>query len=315
MQFIAPVALFAFLMAAISYAGYRYYARPGRFYEQIGTAAPSAGLGVEGLGSQRPEGVVVTLVKKLGEKVPISPEEATYTRRYLYAAGYRSDSAVAVYYGIRVIVFVAFLAAAWVGWSYVPLVPTLRIVILLLGAVLGYFVPTMVLDWLVGRRQEILQYALPDALDLMVVCVEAGLGIDQAIVNVAKELMSTHPELCEELELISLEMQAGKSRQEALRNLGQRTGEDEIKKLVAVLIQTDRFGTSMADSLRTHSEFMRIRRRQKAEERANKVGVKLVFPIFFCILPAMLLVVAGPGLLQIMKELFPMMREFRQNAS
>jgi tight adherence protein C len=146
----------------------------------------------------------------------------------------------------------------------------------------------------------------------MTVCVEAGLGLDQAILKVSEELRITHRDMAGEFGLVTLEMQAGKSRAEGLRNLAERTGETELRKLVAILIQTDRFGTSMAESLRTHSDFMRVRRRQEAEERANKVGVKLVFPIFFCILPAMLIVVAGPGLLQITKHLFPMMRQFSE---
>ena len=150
--------------------------------------------------------------------------------------------------------------------------------------------------------------ALPDALDLMVVSVEAGLGLDQAIQYVAKELAITHPDVSDEFQLVNLEIRAGKRRVEALRNLADRTGEPELRKLVAILIQTERFGTSIADSLRTHSDFMRVRRRQEAEERANKVGVKLVFPIFFLMLPSMLVVAAGPGLLQVFKYLFPMMR-------
>jgi tight adherence protein C len=128
--------------------------------------------------------------------------------------------------------------------------------------------------------------------------------------NVSRELNMTHPELCNELSLVNLEMRAGSRRAEALRNLADRTAEPEIRKLVAILVQTDRFGTSISDSLRTHSDFMRIRRRQEAEERAGKVGVKLVFPIFFFLLPAMLVVAAGPGLLQVFKYLFPMMRNF-----
>jgi tight adherence protein C len=145
----------------------------------------------------------------------------------------------------------------------------------------------------------------------MVVSVEAGLGLDQAIQYVAKELVQTHPDISEELQMVNLEIRAGKRRVEALRNLAERTAEAELRKLVAILIQTERFGTSIADSLRTHSDFMRVRRRQEAEERANKVGVKLVFPIFFLIMPSMLVVAAGPGLLQIFKTLIPMMKSFK----
>jgi tight adherence protein C len=166
----------------------------------------------------------------------------------------------------------------------------------------------MYLDNLVSNRHDRLRMSLPDALDLMVVSVEAGLGLDQAIQYVAKELTTTHPDVSEEFQLVNLEIRAGKRRVEALRNLAERTGETELRKLVAILVQTERFGTSIADSLRTHSDFMRVRRRQEAEERANKVGVKLVFPIFFFILPSMLVVSAGPGLLQVFKYLFPLMR-------
>jgi tight adherence protein C len=160
----------------------------------------------------------------------------------------------------------------------------------------------------INKRRERLRLSLPDGLDLMVVSVEAGLGLDQAVQNVSRELTLAHPELSEELGLVTLEMRAGKRRAEALQNLAQRTGEPELRKLTSLLIQSDRFGTSMAEALRTHSEFMRTRRRQDAEERAAKVGVKLVFPIFFFILPSMLVVAAGPGLLQVFKYLFPMMK-------
>jgi len=308
MEVLFPIALFVLLSVSIGYAGYKFYVRPSRYYEQIGTG-PVSGFG-DASPRERQPGVVVKLIEKVGQKVPISPQEASETRRYLLAAGYRSDRALPLYFGIRVIFFAVCVVAGFFLRDYVPLNQALKMAVLFVAGIIGFFLPVFGLEWLVSRRQETLRLALPDALDLMVVCVEAGLGLEQAILNVGNELSDTHKELSEELELISLEMQAGKSRQEALRNLGQRTGEDEIKKLVAVLIQTDRFGTSMADSLRTHSDFMRVRRRQRAEERANKVGVKLVFPIFFCILPAMLLVVAGPGILQIMQELFPMMREF-----
>jgi tight adherence protein C len=143
-------------------------------------------------------------------------------------------------------------------------------------------------------------------------CASKRAGLDQAIRSVSEELKLTHKEISEELGLVTLEMRAGKRRADSLKNLADRTGEPELRKLVAILIQADRFGTSIAESLPTHSDFMRVRRRQEAEERAAKVGVKLVFPIFFCILPSMLIVAAGPGLLQIFKYLFPLMRNFGQ---
>ena len=141
--------------------------------------------------------------------------------------------------------------------------------------------------------------SLPDVLDLLVICTEAGCGLDQAILNVSRELKNVHPVLSEELSMVNMEIMAGTTRADALRSLANRTGEDEIKKLVAILIQTDRFGTSVAEALRTQSEFLRIRRKQISEEKAGKVGVKLVFPIFFFCLPSLVIVTAGPGMLQL----------------
>jgi tight adherence protein C len=149
---------------------------------------------------------------------------------------------------------------------------------------------------------------LPNALDLLVVCVESGLGLDQAILQVSKELEQAHPEITEEFALVNLELKAGKRRVEALRNLAERTAVDELKKLVAVLIQADRFGTSIAQSLRGHADFMRTQSRQVAEEKAAKLGVKLVFPIFFCILPSLFVVTVGPVAVRIVRELIPTMQ-------
>jgi tight adherence protein C len=298
---IVSVALFALLMGVISWIGYRFYSRPARFYDQLGTPTFHDGFGEAGLS----EGVVVRIVRRIGEKVPVSPQDVGMTRRMLLAAGYRSDSALGLYYGLKVLAGAALLVLGLSFQGYLP-AGILRILLIAAAAAAGYFAPTLVLEALVDRRQERLKLSLPDALDLMVVCVEAGLGLDQAIVNTSRELNISHPDISEELHLATLEIQAGKRRPEALRNLADRTGEAEIRKLTAILIQTDRFGTSVADSLRTHADFMRVRRRQEA-----KVGIKLVFVIFACILPIMFLVVAGPGMLQIFNQLFPALRQMR----
>ena len=304
------LALFVLLMGAISIYGYRRYAKPARVYEQLGGPAvvPNP------LMDKRPgdeAGLLVTVLQQIGEKIPVSPQDVMSARRELIAAGHRSESAVAVLYGIKVVFCIALFALAFSFRDSVTSNPILRIVLVVAAALVGYFGPSYMLERMVDSRRDELRLSLPDALDLMVVCVEAGLGLDQAVQYTARELALTHKDLSEELNLMTLEMRAGKRRAEALRNLADRTGENELRKLVAILIQTDRFGTSMAESLRTHSDFMRVRRKQEAEERANKVGVKLVFPIFFFILPAMLLVAAGPGLLQVFKYLFPMMRQFK----
>jgi tight adherence protein C len=303
-------ALFAILMAAISIYGYRHYAKPGRVYEQLGGPAAISNPVRDKLSDDEP-GLTVTVIEQIGKNVPISPQDAALTGRELIAAGYRNDSALPILYGLKIIFCAALVLLAFMFRNNVTSNTILGIVLVAAAGFLGYFGPNFYLDHLVDKRRENLRLSLPDALDLMVITVEAGLGLDQAIQYVARELRITHPILAEELGLLNLEIRAGKRRAEALRNLADRTGESELRKLVAILIQTDKFGTSMADSLRTHSDFMRVRRRQEAEERAGKVGVKLVFPIFFFILPSMLLVAAGPGLLQVFKYLFPLMRQFK----
>jgi tight adherence protein C len=306
---LVSLVLFVALATAIVWFGYVRYARTGQVYGELERQSLVSTL------ESPPEGHPSTLVRVVqifGEQVPISPEEAGMTKRLLVAAGYREEAAVTVYAGVRIFfaltVILVAVTFALVGISN----PAIKPIPILFGALLGFHLPGMMLERMILSRQARLRMSLPDALDLMVVCVESGLGLDQAINNVARELRLAHRELSEELALVNLEMRAGKRRAEALKNLAARTGEGEIRKLVAIMIQTDRFGTSIADGLRTHSDFMRVRRRQEAEERAGKVGVKLVFPIFFLILPSMLVVAAGPGLLQVFKHLFPMMRQFRQ---
>jgi tight adherence protein C len=311
MTLLLLIPLFGILTLAITYAGYRYYARPARYYEHLAAAvgnSDGSATSTHGYG----DNVTVRLIQQLGAKVPVSPADVATTRRFLIAAGYRDESAVPIYYGIKCIAALLFLAGAYLFREYLPFASVLRMMFVIGAGFAGFALPNLVLDRLVSKRQEELKFALPDALDLMVVCVEAGLGLDQAILKISEELHVTHKEIAEEFGLVTLEMQAGKSRSDSLRNLAERTGEAELRKLIAILIQTDRFGTSMGESLRTHSDFLRVRRQQEAEERANKVGVKLVFPIFFCIMPAMMLVTAGPGLLQIIKQLFPMMKSFSQ---
>src|SRR6266404_4743457 len=310
MAILIAVVLFTILMAAISYFGYRRYARPGRVYEQLGGQATFAMPSLDRLSETEP-GLAVWVMEQIGEKVPVSPEDATAIRKDLIAAGLRGERALPIYLGTRVLACVVLVLLALLFRSTITSNPILAIVIPVAAGFLGYFGPSFYLDHLISSRQERIRLSLPDALDLMVVSVEAGLGLDQAIQYVGRELAETHPDLSEEFTLVNLEIRAGKRRTDALRNLAERTGESELRKLVAILVQTDRFGTSIAESLRTHSDFMRTRRRQEAEERAGKVGVKLVFPIFFLILPSIMVVAAGPGLLQVFKYLFPMMNQFR----
>lgn len=300
--------LFVMLMAVISVYGYRAYVRPSRIYDRVGGVAEAA-VATETV-PVKPRDVVVRVFEQIGEQIPLSTADQTTTKRDLSMAGFRSDGAIRIFYGIKVIFCIVMFVFALMLHRHVTDNPILRIVFLVAGAGFGYYAPVLYLEKLVKQRQLKLRLGLPDALDMMVVSVEAGLGLDQALQYVSREVEVTHPELSDELGLVGLEMRAGKRRAEALRNLADRTGEDELRKLTAILIQTDRFGTSMGESLRTHSDFMRMRRKQEAEEKAAKVGVKLVFPIFLFILPSMMIVAAGPAMLKLFTDLFPMMQSF-----
>jgi len=176
------------------------------------------------------------------------------------------------------------------------------------GAALGYLMPGMMLGRLAKKRQHRIRLSLADALDLLVVSVEAGLGLDQALLRVGEELAFAHKDLSDELRLVNLELRAGKARSEALRNLADRTGVDDLSSLAAMLIQTDKFGTSVAQSLRVHSDTLRTKRRQRAEEAAAKTGVKMVFPLVFCIFPAIWVVTIGPAAIKFVQVLFPLVQ-------
>ena len=304
------IAFFMVLMVAIAAFGYQRYARPGQVYEQLGEPvieAPTAGM------PQDPEvhkAREYKIIQKVGELMPVSSDDSSMTKTMLTHAGYRSDNAVKIYYGIRLLSTVSMGLVGLALRNSLSANPSLHIVFPAAMALGGFIAPNFMLEKRIKKRLTTLRLALPDALDLMVIAVEAGLGLDQAIQYVATELRNAHRELTEEFTLTNLEIRAGKRRADALKNLGERSGEPELRKLTAILIQNDRFGTSVAESLRQHSDHLRIRRRQEAEERAAKVGVKLVFPIFFCILPAMMLVCAGPGVLGVVKYLLPLMKGF-----
>jgi len=301
--------LFILLTAVISVYGYRAYVRPGRIYDRVGGVAEVSAVQTETV-SVKPRDVVVRVFEQIGEQIPLSPLDQTVTKRDLVMAGFRSEGALRIFYGVKVAFCLVMFVFSLMLHRHVTENPVLRIVFLVAGTGLGYYAPGMYLEKLVKKRQMQLRLSLPDALDMMVVSVEAGLGLDQALQYVAREMEESHQELSDELGLVGLEMRAGKRRSEALRNLADRTGEEELRKLVAILVQTDRFGTSMGESLRTHSDFMRLRRKQEAEERAAKVGVKLVFPIFLFILPSMMIVAVGPAMLRLFQDLFPMMQNF-----
>jgi len=270
-------------------------------------------------GTTEPEGGPTGMAEMLKEQLQVvlewfgkfnqssNVEEVRATRRQLINAGYRSAKAPIFFLGAKlllVIVMVGLLAlipAKMVGFPS-ALILTFYYV---MAAACGYYAPALWLRRAIGSRKDALQRAIPNALDLMVVCVEAGLGLDQAIGRVGDEVKLAHPELSDELNLLALELRTGMSRQEALRNLAHRTDLEEVRNLVALLIQTDRFGTSIGQALRVHADAMRTTRRLKAEELAAKLPVKMLLPLIFFIFPCMFIVLLGPAAIQMIRVLFP----------
>ena len=246
---------------------------------------------------------VMGLLRRIGDRVPRSPKELGKLQLRLVQAGYRNDSALALFFGIRMAV-----AALAFALCATPILMRPNVMYALGALGLGYVLPGVLLARMAKRRQHRIRLSLADALDLLVVSVEAGLGLDQAMSRVADELNVAYPELAEELRLVNLELRAGKARTEALRNLADRTGVDDLSSLVAMLIQTDKFGTSVAQSLRVFSDTLRTKRRQRAEEAAAKTGVKMVFPLVFCIFPAIWVVTIGPAAIKFMQVIVPMAR-------
>ena len=245
------------------------------------------------------------LVSRIGSVMPTSAKNLPSLKRRLIRAGHRHPNAPRYFQGARAVSIVVFAVIVIMIAGGTGKMDNL-VLVLCAGAMLGYMAPNQYLSIAIRRRQHAIERGLPNTLDLMVVCVEAGLGMDQTTLQVAKELQHAHPELCDEFSLMNLELRAGKRRVDALRNLAERTGVEDVKKLVAVLIQTDRFGTSIAQSLRGHAEYLRTMARQRAEERAAKLAVKLVFPIFFCVLPSLFVVTIGPVLTRLIRDLIPM---------
>lgn len=228
----------------------------------------------------------------------------------LIRAGYRGPSALQTFLGAKllfalaplIMLFLVFIASPFL--AFVPgfvVNQNFALTILLPAAIICFYVPDLYILRKVSHRQLCFVEAFPDAMDMLVVCVEAGLGLDAAIQRVGKEMMGSHPELASEFNVLSLELRAGKSREEALRSLADRTGVPDVQALTTLLIQAEHFGTSIASALSEHSTDMRVKRIQRAREKAAKLAVKLIFPIIFFIFPALFLVVLGPALVQIVK--------------
>lgn len=247
------------------------------------------------------DGAFQEMVIELGGRLENQSQNQDWSslRQTLACAGYRQPSAVPLYLGVRLVLTLGLALYGFIIGSATDVGQGFPVLCALLGAGFGWIVPRFLLMARVTRRQKEIRKALPDAADLLVICVEAGLGLNQALVRVADEIRHRSALLAEELALTNVSIRAGTPRDQALNDWAMRTGVDDVRSLATMMVQTERFGTSIAHSLRVHAESMRSKRRQRAEEAAAKTTIKMVFPLALCIFPALFVVILGPAFIDI----------------
>lgn len=240
------------------------------------------------------------VAEPLNRLAPPSAAEAAKLRKQLMQAGFRGHNAPITYRAVQITTMfgLPLLAALFYVMTARPLDSALLPI--LLAFILGFFIPRFVLKRMIKRRMLRIQWGLADALDLMVVCVEAGLGLNAALIRISDELKNVHPDISEEFGLVNLEIRVGRSREEAFRNLADRTGVEDLRSLVAMLIQADRFGTSITRAIRVYSNSLRMKRRQRAEQAAQKAAVKLLLPLAAFLFPTLFIAILGPAALNLM---------------
>jgi tight adherence protein C len=294
------IAFFLFTLAAVSAAGYAFVLKPSRAQGESGNAPFPLVLDHPDLPAA--QAAAMDVFRMMGEALPPWAANAAELRRELAAAGYRWPSAVSVLLGIKCAS--ALMLAAAGAWATVTFGQASNAFLpAACGLAFGYMVPDRLLTRLAKRRSALLRRGLPAALDLMVLAVEAGQALDAAILDTSRGLRISYPDLAAEFTQLHLELKTNTSREDALRNFSRRTRESEIQKFAALLIDTDRFGTTLAPALRVHARYLRTRFRQSAQERARKVSVKLIFPVFFLIFPSVILVTLGPAVLLIYTQM------------
>lgn len=282
---------------------------PNRTKERLDTFADAAGFDDKAAAARWTETVVNLAGKFAKLSLPSEGWENSPLRLRFLHAGYRGDAPAIIYFGAKTLLAVLFpiIAYSYVLLGNAKFGTHAMLLVLLASGAIGYYLPNVVLGRLVFLRQREIFESFPDAADLLMVCVEAGLGLDAALVKVAEEMRLSSEALAEELHLVNLELRAGSSRERALRNLALRTGVEEVSTFATMLIQADRFGTSIGESLRVFSDELRTKRRLRAEEMAAKIPLKLLFPLVFFIFPSMLLVLLGPAFIQVYRILLPIM--------
>ena len=295
---VALAAVFLSVALLVGVAVVAALSRPSMAQRRLGSFRDSSGRTDVVLPASLSAGAKDPRLARWSRLLPKSPKDMSILERRLASGGYRSTAALVTFSAAPLLLSVA-LGLGALGWF--GFLNRSGWVFAAFAAVIGYIAPGFYLDYKISQRRRQIRNALPDVLDLLIVCLEAGSSLDQSVVKVTEELAIAYPAMSEELRVLTTETRAGKPRLEAFKNLAQRTKVDDVRALVAMLAQTDRFGTSVAQALRAMADDMRTRRRQAAEEMAAKVGVKLVFPLVFFMFPALFVVILGPAFLQFIR--------------
>ena len=260
---------------------------------------PRGGVAVQSIEPNSMESLAARMAEPLNRLVPPSAADAKKLQKKLMQAGFRSESAPGIYRAIQLTLMIAFPSMVLLGYSLTAQ-PMSEALLPCLGAfATGFLKPRFILNRLVAKRKLRITWGLADALDLMVITMEAGLGLNAAMLKVCEELKTVHPDICKEFELANLEIRVGRERSEALRNLAERSGVEDLNSLVGMMIQADRFGTSIAKAVRVYSDSLRTKRRQRAEQAAQKAAFKLLLPLGALLFPTMFIIILGPALLNI----------------
>jgi tight adherence protein C len=297
------ILFFVFVLGAVSAVGYVFVLRPSRLTEGPARIPAPLGLDPKTPGARA---AVVDAFRLIGEAMPHA--QASDTQKQLIAAGYRWPSAVSIFFGIKCATALLLgIVAVWAAITFGSQGIGGVLMAAVCGLGFGYLLPDRVLERLAQRRVDRLRRGLPAALDLMVLAIEAGQGLDAAILDTSRGLRVSHPDLAAEFTQLALELKANTTRADALRNFAVRGRDLELKKFANLLIDTDRFGTTLGPALKTHARYLRIRFRQIAQEKARKVGVKLIFPVFFLIFPSVILVTLGPAVILIFTQMKTLM--------
>lgn len=308
------ISILAFIGTALLFTGIFYYVtyreKSRTIIDKLRGEKPEETADITSAEERGPGKHFLKIVGNLGNLVKPKKKQDIYSMRMsLLRAGYRNPQAGIIFSGLKAFFAILLPALFSLGRIFImESVTQSRLMALsIFLALIGFYLPNVWLQMKIGRRKEKILEGLPDALDLMVVCVEAGMGLDAALTRVGEEMRLKNEVLSDEFRQLSLELRAGKPRSDALRNLAVRSGLDDVSSLITLLIQTDRFGTSVAQALRVHSDSMRTKRYQRAEEIAAKLPVKLVFPLVFFIFPALFVVIVGPAVIKIMRHMMPLM--------